>query len=227
MIRWSEAGPQALRSWALILDNCVPCAVGDAIFLHLSGSVARATNTTAIRCGCGHGAPLHAALTRDTALTARVRRGPAWCTGKTHPSTQPVAIPPNWAMGNATYKVPPRPRCPTAAEPTPLSCTQGPRGGPCPQQAQALATAAAQGRRWTVPTVTPAPWCGGARRAVAYLGSQKSRAKAAARRWRALDFCQPRPIATQRGGTLRRRTAARNAGRTKECGQKSTPRALF
>ena len=32
MIRWSEAGPQALRSWALILDNCVPCAVGDAIF---------------------------------------------------------------------------------------------------------------------------------------------------------------------------------------------------
>ena len=71
------------------------------------------------------------------------------------------------------------------------------------------------------------PWCGGARRAVACLGSQKSRAKAAARRWRALDFCQPRPIATQRGGTLRRRTAARNAGRIKVCGQKSTPRALF
>lgn len=34
MIRWSEAGPQALRSWALILDNCVPCAVGDAIFFY-------------------------------------------------------------------------------------------------------------------------------------------------------------------------------------------------
>lgn len=75
----------------------------------LTGDPARIATTPGFRCGCGHGAPLHAAITRDTALTARVRRGPAWCPGKPHPSTQPVAISPNWAIGHATKRFPPGP----------------------------------------------------------------------------------------------------------------------
>lgn len=49
MIRWSEAGPQALRSWALILDNCVPCAVGDAIFFYRCGPRLRTMRVSTAR----------------------------------------------------------------------------------------------------------------------------------------------------------------------------------
>lgn len=55
MIRWSVAGPQALRSWALILDNCVPCAVGDAIFFCAGHASARLRVSTARTMGSALG----------------------------------------------------------------------------------------------------------------------------------------------------------------------------
>lgn len=77
-------------------------------------------------------------------------------------------------MGHATYKVPPRPRCPTAAEPTPLRCTQGPRGGPCPQQAQALATAAGTGQQAAGARLHPCTLGAGVRAALWLASAAKS-----------------------------------------------------
>ena len=170
---------------------------------------------------------MHAALTLDVSRTARDGAGLHGAPASPTPRHSPWPSRRGERWGTLLKGSPPAP-LPYGSGADPPKMHSGATGWPLP--AASASACHGCGHRAAGGRCPPAPlypWCGGARRAVACLGSQKSRAKAAARRWRALDFCQPRPIATQRGGTLRRRTAARNAGRTKECGQKSTPRALF